>query len=60
MSDTYIKSLSSLDELGSLHGNNWQLQHHGQEAVPAKLLGNTDHHQFVADRAHKKRNEHRA
>jgi hypothetical protein len=54
----YIKYRSSTEEARLLNRNNRKLEHHGQESVSPKFLGNAAHDQLVEYRADQERDDH--
>lgn len=44
--------------LGLLNCDDWKLEHHGKEPVPAQLLGDAAHYEFVEDGADEEGDEH--
>ncbi len=55
---TYIESRLVTKVLGLLDRDDWKLEHHGKEPVPAQLLGDAAHYEFVEDGADEKSDEH--
>jgi hypothetical protein len=44
--------------LGLLNCDDWKLEHHGKETVPAQFLGDAAHYEFVEDGADEEGDEH--